>query len=214
MCSLIRIVPVLLLLPVLTASFIEAAPTQPGAPGGPTTVADRSDDGWSLDDVKDVFEAIQFVAITIGIGAAVYWLCFEHIPRMRIARIEFDVEVVCVGEMDSARLVEIVALVRNLGFATAEFADGRFMVSSVAPGAGASHGGLMLQPSALAPLVEGTWSTSKVVVDAGARMRLACAVAIARTITHVVVTGQITNPLRATAYTASRLVELQRRVSS
>jgi len=213
MCSLIRIVPVLLFMPVLTASLIEAAPAQPGAPGAPTTVVAQPDDGWSLDDVKDVFEAIQFVAITIGIGAAVYWLFIQHIPRMRVANLQLDVDVLCVGGTESEWLVEVVAVVHNLGPARAELSDNRFSLSSVAPGSGTNRARPLLQSQELTVLFDGNWSTSRIVVDAGTRTRFVCAAAIPKAVTHVLVTGQVTNPGRGSAYTASHLVELKRPAS-
>jgi hypothetical protein len=209
MWSLRRIAPALPLVLGLIASSAGAPPGQQGTAIAPTTVREESNADWSLDDVKDVFEALQFVAITIGIGVAVYWLFREHLPQRRAVSIEFGVDVLCVGETESAWLIEVIAIVHNLGTARTELFDGQFSLSAVESGSGTGYVGPLLQPPALTPLFDGTWSTSEVLVDAGARTRVLCAATVPRTVTHVVVTGQITNPGRVSAYTASRLVELK-----
>jgi hypothetical protein len=132
---------------------------------------------------------------------------------MRVANLEFDVDVLCVGATESEWLVEVVAVVHNLGPARAELNDSRFSLSTVAPDSGTNRAGPLLQTQSLTVLFDGNWSTSRIVVDAGTRTRIGCAAAIPKAVTHVLVTGQMTNPGRASAYTASHLVELKRAAS-
>jgi hypothetical protein len=205
-----RIAPAIVLVLFWTISSASAGPVQQAAGGAPVPAADQAEAGWSFDDVKDVFEATQFAAITIGIGVAVYWLCLEQIPRARAARIEFDVDVVVVGRTESAWLVEIVALVHNCGVTRASLLDCRFSIAALAPGAAADRAGALLHSPVLTPLFEASWSTSAVLVDAGTRSRVVCAATIPKAVTQVIVTGQMTHPARPGAYTASHVVELKR----
>jgi len=161
---------------------------------------------WSLDDIKDVCEAVHFVAISLGIGAGLYWFCRRYLPRDSALRIEFNVDATVGSEHDSCRLIEVVGLVNNLSHSPVRLIDCRFTLAAVTP----AGGSLSVGPVApLATLVAGEWIASRTVLDAGTCHRLTCPAAIPRNVMHVIVSGSLKHEGRVDPYTASRLVSVK-----
>jgi hypothetical protein len=192
-------------LSIFTA-FAEGAPVQPETRPSADAAAVNPDEGWSADDIKDVFEGIQFFMFSVGVGAALYWFWFQYMPSKRLPRIEFDVAVENVGENDAAWIVEIVALVKNLGGAPAELTELRFSAQAILADALSANSGSLVKMDALTPLFEGEWAPATLVLDPGTQTRRACAAAVPKTVKHVVVTATARNAKRTEVYEASRLV--------
>jgi hypothetical protein len=171
-------------------------------------VTSNDEDGPSFDDIKDVCEAIQFVAITVGIAAALYWFWKFWLPYAQSHRVEFDVDVRCVDGRDGSRLIEVAAEINNVGCVPAEITRCWFTLSAVNPDAAATKAGPLAESNALTPLFESEWTPTKTSIDAESRTQFTCPAAIPRSVTHVVVTGQLMQQGRPKTQSASRLVAM------
>ncbi len=206
--SIVRFGPALAIALATFAASTAAAPAQPDTRLLPSAAEAAADEGWSFDDIKDVCEAIQFILFSIAVGAALYWFWFRHLPSKELPRIEFDVDVQRIGENDVAWLIEVVALVKNLGRAKAELTELRFALEAVVADRLSAKSGSLANMNALGPLFAGDWGPATLVLDAGTRARRGFAAAIPKTVNHVVVTAQLRHGSRAAVYEASRLVRL------
>src|SRR5579872_4869126 len=130
----------------------EVTSVQTTPPNQSTAPSDASDDGWSLDDIKDVFEGLQFAAITVAIGVGVYWFFSFYMPRARSKRIAFDVSVTCLGTTPSCRLIEVAAALKNSGRAGIELAELRYSLAGIASGSEIKACGELRIGGPLAPL--------------------------------------------------------------
>jgi hypothetical protein len=195
----------------VAATFVllaEPAMAQPKAQPVGDAAAQVAKEGWSFDDIKDVCEAIQFVMFSLGTGCALYWYFFQHIPSTKLPRIEFDVEIERAGENDAAWLVDVVALVTNLGKAPAALSELCCVLESVPPDGSSLPNGSFAKKLALSRLFEESWDPAAFVVDAGTRRRRALAVAIPKAINSVVVSATVRHEKRVEPYRASRFVRL------
>jgi hypothetical protein len=206
--SIVRFGPAVAIALATCAASTETALAQPETRPLQSAAAIAPDDGWSFDDIKDVCEAIQFIMFSIGVGAALFWFWFQHLPSIGLPRIEFDVDVDRVGENDVTWIIDIVATVKNLGRAKADLSELRFELESVLADRLSTQCGSLVGRNALTPLFEGEWTQSTFVLDAGTQTRRTFAAAIPKTITHVVVTAHVRNAKRTEVYDASRLVRL------
>ena len=190
------------------AESAEGAPAQPETRTLPNGAAVAPDEGWSADDIKDVFEGIQFIMFSIGVGAALYWFWFQHLSSKELPRIEFDVDINCVGENDAAWIIDVFASVRNLGHAKAELTGLHVALESVVTDRLSANSGLLASTDALMPLFAREWVPAQFVLDAGTQTRRACAAALPKTVNFVIVTAQVRHAKRSEIYDASRLVRL------
>ncbi len=192
----------------LAISVMNANAATPGSQLAQTAAPGAGDEGWSFDDIKDVCEAVHFVAISIGIGVGLWWFCLRYVPRDISSRIEFHVEVAVGGELDSCRLLEVVAVISNLSRHAVPLAECRFTLAAVTPAGGSPAHGPLDKLKALAPLFAGEWLSSRTVLDAGTSQRLVCAASIPRDVKQIVVTGHLKHDGRHEPYAASRLVAI------
>jgi hypothetical protein len=167
----------------------------------------------SFDDIKDVCEAIQFVAISAGIAAALYWFWKFWLPQAQVARVEFDIDVRCVGVRcvdgsEDSWLIEVVATISNIGRVPAEIARCGFTLASVNTDVTATKCGPLADANALTPLFDAQWIPTKTIIDIGTRARFNCPSAIPRSVTHVVVTGQLKHHDTSATQSASKLVAM------
>jgi hypothetical protein len=143
----------------------------------PPAVDAVADEGWSFDDVKDVFEAVHFLAITIGIGVGVWWFVSRYLSQASILTLDLDIggqTSVAVGEQ---RVVELVAAIRNEGVSGARIRRCSFSVSAIDTGTGL-RAGVLQQGAGLKPLFEGEFLPGGMSIAAGACVRLSTVVAI------------------------------------
>jgi len=73
-----------------------------------------------------------------------------------------------------------------------------------------AQSGSLARLNALTPLFDEVWAPAPFALDAGTQTRRAFAVAIPKTVNHVVVMGQVRSAKRTEVYDASRLVRLSR----
>ena len=191
---------------VTAAVGVGAAP--PGSQSAPSIAENPDDERWSLDDGKDVCEAVHFVAITIGIGVGLYWFRLHYVPCERAVRIEFQVDVSPRGELETCRLVEIVAVINNLSRVAGAVTECRFTLAAVEPGSAGAAPGPLEKLNLLAPLFADEWLSARTVLDAGTQNRLVCVASIPREVRQVVVTGHLKHDGRAEPYAASRLIAI------
>lgn len=181
---------------------------------GERSVVTSNDDGIpSFDDIKDICEAIQFVAISAGIAAALYWFWKFWLPQAQVARVEFDVYACCVGVRcvdgrEDSWLIEVVATINNVGRVPAEIARCGFTLSSVNTDGTVTKCGPLAGSNALTPLFDAQWIPTKTIIDTGTRARFTCPAAIPRSVTHVVVTGELTHHDTSATLSASKLVAM------
>jgi hypothetical protein len=174
----------------------------------PGTTAAAPQEGWSTDDVKDVFEATKHLMISIGIGVALYWFWAFEFPARKLARIEFDADVIRVGENNVASIIEVVATVSNLGRARVELTELCFALKSVQTELVTEQSGSLAGMNVLSPLFEGQWTPNRLVLDPGTKTRLTFAAAIPKTVFQVFVNAQAKSVSRPAIYEASRLIQL------
>jgi hypothetical protein len=208
--AIVRFGPAATIALTTIAAFTQAVIAQPEIHPPQNAAALNPDEGWSFDDIKDVCEAIQFVMFSLAVGCTLYWFWFKHLPTKDVPRIEFDVDVERVGENDAVWIIDVVALVKNLGRTRADLAELRFVLESVVADRLAAESGSLAKINALKPLIEGEWAPAKFALDAGTQTRRAFAAAIPKTVNHVVVTGRARNAKRTEIYDASKLVRLNR----
>lgn len=157
---------------------------------------------WSLDDIKDVCEAVQFVAITIAIAAGLYWLA-RHIRHKREApRLELQIEVQAVGTLENGSVLEIAAIVSNHGCQQQQLADFSLELAPLSakpePTAAVSQltVGAVLYSSAGLPV-------ARPFVDAGSRYRYVWPVQVTAATTHLLATVKVKCLATGTIYTAA-----------
>lgn len=126
------------------------------APGSERNESEAAEP-WSLDDYKDICEAVHFLAITIGIGGGLYWLFARHLPAQQAPRLEFDVDLVNHGEREGTRLIEVVAHLRNLGANPVAITRLRFTVQAVTTETRSIGSGLLGESGGLSALFLGEW---------------------------------------------------------
>jgi hypothetical protein len=149
-----------------------------GAPAMNPPAADNStDEGWSFDDIKDVFEAIHFLAITVGIGVGVWWFVSRYLSQASILTLDLDIGGQTSVPEGEQVVVELVAAIRNDGVSGARIRRCSFSVSSIDTGTG-FRAGVLQQGAGLKPLFEGEFLSGGVSIAAGARVRLSTVVAI------------------------------------
>lgn len=169
--------------------------------------AAATEEGWSFDDIKDVCEAFHFVMISIGIGCGLYWFWTSWVPSQGAVCIEFAVDAERVGETETARIVELVAWVKNIGKQSAKLSELQFTLRSIHAGHTAAGAALMKQAD-VEPFLETTPKPASFVVDAGAQRRCVLAVTVPKSLEFALVTARVKSEQRVELYEASKLVGL------
>ena len=198
---------------VTLLAFAAVVAAQPETRSPQRAVSIEHEEWFSADDIKDVFEAIQFIMFSLGVGAALYWFWCHYLPSKDNPRIEFDVDVGHIGQNDETWFIELVAIVKNHGCKKAELTELRFALESIVPDSLSSQAGALASLKALTPLCSGEWVPATFVLDSGTQSRRAVAVAIPKTFDQINVTAHVRNVKRIELYTASKLVRLIRRLN-
>lgn len=161
----------------------------------------------STDDVKDVFEGIQFIAITLGIATAMYWFYAFKLPRERSARVEFDIGVSTIGHSDGKRLIEVAATLCNGGSSRIELVRCGFSLQSVHADT-VDKAGPLLGTNAVAPLFEFEWPIPVGAVEGYATATFTCPASVPAEVQVVIVTGHFRHTGQAETVAISRIVAL------
>jgi len=163
----------------LTCLLWLAVPTRavgqalPGDPGG---VEVGSEEGWSLDDIKDVFEAVHFFAITIGIGVGTWWFATRYLSAGVSLTVELDVG--SHSSTDEGGVVELVAWIRNDGINRARIARCTLLIAIINAAEAARRPGALREGPALKPLTEVELISGSTSIGPHACLRLTTVVAL------------------------------------
>lgn len=148
---------------------------RPGA-GSTSSVEGNPDEGWSFDDVKDVFEAIHFFAITVGIGVGVWWFSNRYLRQGEALSLELDV-----GSRSSAGqadVLELVARIRNDGVNGARIRRCSFQVSIIDAAQAAREPGVLLEGAGQKPLFDGDFIPNGTSIPPGACQQFTTVVSV------------------------------------
>lgn len=165
---------------------LAAACTTGGAPAVAATLSEEA--SWSIDDVKDVCEGTQFVAITVGIAVAVWWYLSVYLPRVRAPQVEVNLEVAQLGSHEGLTLVELAATVCNRGRRVARLEPIRFEVSQAELSGLASAASTLARLPERKALIEGGLLQEVAPVQPFTQHRYACPIAVPPGTECVVVT--------------------------
>jgi hypothetical protein len=196
---------------ILVIAFLSMAAADPGPisspavrPGPPAA----DDAAWSLDDIKDVCEAVQFVAITIGVVVAIGCYLAVHRAGLRAPCVEVTVEVADVSLGNGTHLLELAVVVWNRGRSTVLLAPIRLDLARVLDHEEVAGGGAAAGPARLLPLFEGAIMAEQASLEPGTRQRFVCPVAVLPSAQHLLATVRWRRPDQRTPSEFSRLVRL------
>jgi hypothetical protein len=135
----------------------------------------EEDEAWSLDDIKDVFEAVHFAAITIGIAVGVWWFMTRFLRRASVSRIELETRLV--GADPSRQILVVSATIVNHGTTSVGLRRCTFSIAEVSESMDSLRPSQLLPGTGLTPLFEGEFAGAPPRIDAGAEIQLTAFVA-------------------------------------
>lgn len=168
---------------IILSLILAAIPVSPlGAQGrgSPQPVAatqdNQEEEGWSFDDIKDVFEAIHFLAITLGIGVGIWWFLTRYLSQS--SALSLDLEVTRRARTQGGQLIEILATIRNDGINGSHVDRCLVSIAAIDADVAASRPGLLREGEGLTPVVEEALLSKRTLIAAGTSLRLATVLAL------------------------------------
>jgi len=191
----------------LLLAAMPVGPLDAQGPGSPQPVSasqdNPADEGWSFDDIKDVFEAIHFLAITLGIGVGVWWFLTRYLSQT--SALSIDLEVTRRTRSSGGQLVEIQATIRNDGINGAHVDRCLISIAAIDADVAASHPGLLREGEGLSPVVEEALLSTRMLIAAGTSLRLSTVLALPGNINNCLLSARLHQAAGQPPLIASRL---------